>query len=113
MMRILLTAALLGFIVLAQTNPLGSFQYWLWMFAVLILAGLAYGGLFSFFLVTGLLSLGYTDMQSSSGFSSLFLPFYTGFSIMGMLAILVLMFPKLLGQQIKSSQLGGFWIGGL
>ena len=112
-MRIFLTVGLLGFIVIAQMNPIGSFQYWMCMFAVLILTGFAYGGLFSLFLVTGLLSLGYTDMQSDSGFNAVFLPFYTGFSIMGLLVMLVLMYPKLLGRQIKSSQLGGFWIGGL
>ncbi len=112
-MRIVLTVVSLGLIVFAHTNPSGSFQYWSLMLIVLLVTGLAYGGLFSFFLVSGLLALVNTDIQNGGFFSSVFLPFYAGFSIMGLLAILVLMYPKLLGQQVKSSQLGGFWIGGL
>jgi hypothetical protein len=83
------------------------------MLLVLLLAGLAYGGLFAFFLVSGLIAFTNVDMHSESIFSSVFLPFYSGFSIMCLLAILVLMNPKLLGQKLNGSRAAGFWIGGL
>ncbi len=113
MIRILLGIVTLGLIVTAHVHALGSFEYGLWMFAALLTAGLAYGGLFAFFLISGLLAFANSDVHSDSWFSSVFLPYYSGFSIMSLLAILVLMYPKLLGRQIKRTEAGGFWIGGL
>ncbi len=105
MIRLALSIATLILAGLAAAEPGYGLHFFLYLLGATGLSAYVMGGFFSFFLCTGLLAFVGVDMDSDSALASIVLPLYTGFSLCALLVGLVLMYPKLLGQQVKSSDL--------